>query len=81
MDSRLEAVKGAAMYCSLGAAPTMSQAKKVTTTNKLAICVINYALIYRFSRVLHAHQPARESTEIARPCGIGRLVMVITRKY
>ena len=67
MDSRLEADQGAAMYRSLGAAPTISQVKTVAITNKLAIRVINYALIYRFSRVLHDHKPARESTEIARP--------------
>ena len=58
---------------------TINQVKTVAPTNELAICVIILCLILLFFSSF-AHQTARESTEIIRPCGIRWLVIVITQK-
>ena len=53
--------------------------KTVATTSTLAICVILWLTLLLFSSF--AHQTARGSAEIACPCGIRRVIMVITCKY
>ena len=52
--------------------------KTVATASKLVICVILCLTLSFFSSF--AHQTARESTEIVRPRGMCRSVIVVTRK-